>query len=78
MNWLDEVRETLRGLNVDTVEMDDVVTVRFGIVSLWLTSTRQIQWYANPNTMGGPIPRATRSKMELIEDNLAARGWRVL
>jgi hypothetical protein len=78
MNWLEEVREVLRGMNVDAVEMSDQVKVRFGGLNLLLNNQRCVHWYALSSDFGNIIPRAVRSQIELIEDNLAARGWRVL
>lgn len=72
MNWLDEVREVLRGLNVDASEQDGLVVVALGPVWLRLTDLRAMCVECQGR---GMLTRAMRSKLELIEDNLAARGW---
>ncbi len=79
MNWLEEVREVLRGMNVDAVEMSDCVMVKIGALQLRLYATRQTHLYTCVSSRAATmIIRDTRSQIELIEDNLAARGWRVL
>ncbi len=72
MNWIEEVRATLRGMTVDSVEMSESVVVRFGPVWLWLTSDRSMALELRGS---GLLTQATRSAIELIEDNLTARGW---
>lgn len=72
MNWIEEVRAVLRGMQVDSVEMSEAVVVKFGSVWLWLTSDRAMALELRGS---GLLTRETRSQIEVVEDNLAARGW---
>lgn len=72
MNWLEEVRATLRGMNVKASEQDGLVVVTLGPVWLRLTDLRVMCVECQER---GMLTRAMRSKLELIEDSLAARGW---
>lgn len=74
MNWIEEVRRELDGLNQSTVEMSEAVIVRLGPVALWLHSDRSVTLECRGT---GLLTRATRSVVELIEDRMAARGWRL-
>lgn len=66
-------------MNVDAVEMSEMVSVKSGALALSLYATRETSLYTCVTSrVATRITRADRSAIELIEDNLAARGWRVL
>lgn len=72
MNWIYEVREVVKGMNLDTGEMSDAVLVRLGSVRLWLTSSRTSFIECLYPCV---ITQRTRETIEAVEAKLAAKGW---
>lgn len=71
-NWIEEAREAVKDMGLDTDEMSDAVVVRLGPVRLWLTSSRiSFIECLHPCV----IMRRTLETIGTVEAKLAAKGW---
>ena len=73
MNWIEEARHALIGVNVDSTELSEAVVVKLGPVWLWLHRERTMTLECQGR---GLITRSMCNIVELLEDRLSARGWR--
>lgn len=76
MSWLTEVRQALKGLEVDSVEMSDAVVVKFDAALLWMYSDRSVQ--LNGRDLGNKSKVSTndQSIVDTIWSRLDRRIWR--
>ena len=75
MSWLTEVRQALKGLEVDSVEMSDAVVVKFDQAWLWLRSDRSTS--IEPFRFStGELETSEQAKVDTIWSRLDRRIWR--
>lgn len=72
MNWLTEARAAVEGLGLDTVEMSEVVLVRFRHVNLRFFSNRCIRLMSEELLTPVEV-----GQFEVIKSRLGRRVWSV-
>jgi hypothetical protein len=77
MSWLTEVRQALKGLEVDSVEMSEAVVVKFEQAWLWLRIDRSTSLTARAHVFStGELTVSEQAKVDTIWSRLDRRIWR--
>ena len=72
MNWIEEAREAVKDMGLDTGEISEAVLVHLGPVRLWLSLDRTSHIECLQPCV---LTRKTRDTIEAIEAKLAKKGW---